>query len=213
MDLKKLFAKVFGYMAMGLIISFATAYIVSNNETMLTNIFTTSLYYFIFIAELVVVIFLSARAHKMHKITAITCFVLYSILTGLTLSIIFIAFKLSSIILVFLVTAVLFIILSLIGYKTNVDLTKIGVYLLVGLVGVVLVSLLNIFLGNSTLDLVISVITVIIFIGFVIYDVQKIKGLSDYVEEDNLAIIGALELYLDFINIFLNLLSILNRND
>ena len=98
MEFKRLFAKVFSYMAMGLIVSFATAYFVSNNETMLTNIFTTSLYYFIFIAELVVVIFLSARAHKMHKITAMTCFILYSILTGLTLSIIFVAFKLSSII-------------------------------------------------------------------------------------------------------------------
>ena len=196
-------------MFVGLFVTFATGIYVSTNENMIYNIFSTSAYWIIFVAELLVVIFLSARIHKMSLTTAIFSFLGYSVLSGLTFSSIFLLFNVSSIIFIFAVTSVLFLIFGLIGYFTNIDLSKMGIILLFGLIGIILVSVVNIFLGNPTLDLIISVIAVIIFVGFIAYDIQRIKAFSNVIDDENkVAIIGALELYLDFINLFIHLISI-----
>ena len=210
----KIFPKVFMWMFIGLLVTFGVGAFVMSNENMLYNIFETGLFYGIIIAELVVVIWLSARIHKMKEGTATILFLLYSGLTGLTFSSVFVAFEITSIMLVFGVTAILFAIFACIGFFTKVDLTKLGTILLMGLLGIIIVSIINLFLGNTTLDLILCCLGIIIFIAYVAYDMQKIKVLATTMEnEHKVAIIGALELYLDFINLFLRLLQLFGRSN
>ena len=207
----KIFTKVFAWMGIGLLITFLTSYLISTNETMLYNIFT-KFYIFIVIAEVVTVIILSARIRKLSPMTAKVMFCLYSFLTGLTFSIIFVVYEMSSIIYVFGITAILFFIFAFIGAKTNMDLTKIGTYLFMLLLGIIICEIINIFVGSETFDIVLTIIGLIIFIIYIAYDVNVIKSNALIIQdEDNLAIYGALQLYLDFINIFLKLLRLFGR--
>lgn len=213
MNINNVMKKVFLWMAIGLLITFATGYYVASNENMVYNIFTNGLHFVLAIVELVLVIVLSARINKMNPTTVKFLFAIYSFVTGLTFSVYFVIYELSSIIFVFLITAIVFGIFSLIGYTTKVDLTKLGTYLLVGLIGILICTIVNIFLGNGMFEIIICSISVIIFLGFTAYDVQKIKRLTNfYQNEDSLAIIGALELYLDFINIFIDLLRLFGKS-
>lgn len=210
----KVFEKVFMWMFIGLLITFLTGYVVSSNDNMLYNIFSGGTYFILIIIELVLVIYLSARIHKMQVTTARIVFILYSFVSGLTFGSIFIVFKMSSIMLIFLITAILFGIFALIGRFTKLDLTKVGTILLMMLFGIVICTFVNVFLKNDTLDLFVSYISIIVFLGFTAYDMQKIKMLSyEFDDEDKIAIIGALELYLDFINIFIDLLRIFGKRD
>lgn len=209
----KLYPKVFMWMFVGLLVTFITGFFVSTNENMLLSIFSGGKYFLLIIAELAVVIFLSARIHKMKSTTAKICFIIYSFLTGLTLSSIFVVYELESIMLIFLVAAFLFGVFGLIGYKTNIDLSKLGTILIMLLLGILLCTVVNIFLGNETFDIIICIVSIVVFLGFVAYDIQKIKRLENsMIESDNLAILGALELYLDFINIFLDLLRLFGNS-
>lgn len=209
----KLMPKVFLWMTLGLIVTFATGYVVSLNEKMLFNIFSSGIHWILVIAELILVLILSARAAKMNGITAKIFFLLYSFVSGLTFSSIFVIYNLTSILYIFVIAAVIFAIFGAIGYFTNFDLTRIGTYLLMGLIGVIVCMIINMFVGSSQFDLIISIIAILIFVGFTAYDVQKIKGLANSdIPEENVAIIGALELYLDYINIFLHLLSIIGNS-
>lgn len=210
----KLYSKMFMWMFIGLLVTFATGFYVSTNENMLYNIFSTGLYWVIFIAEFITVIVLSARINKMSQMAAQICFILYSFLTGLTFASIFVLFEISSIIFVFLATAIIFGIFAFIGYTTNIDLTKLGTILFMGLLGIIVVSIINIFVGNSMLDLILCWIGIIIFVGYIAYDIQKVKQMQYMMDEDKLAIFGALQLYLDFINLFIRLIQIFGkRND
>lgn len=209
----KLFARVYGWMFIGLMITFATAYYVSTSETMIQNIFSTSLYWIIFILEFALVVFLSSRAMKMQYSTAAIVFCFYSFVTGLTFSVFFLMFTMGSILFIFALTAILFGLFSILGFFTNIDLSKYSTFIFMGLIGIIIASLVNIFIGNTTLELIISWVTVGLFVGMTAYDVQKIKRFSDYgVNQNNMAIIGALELYLDFINIFISLLRIFGNS-
>lgn len=214
MENNKVFGKVFMWMFIGLLITFLTGYVVSSNDNMLYNIFSGGTYFILIIIELVLVVYLSARIHKMQVTTARIVFILYSFVSGLTFGSIFIVFKMSSIMLIFLITAILFGIFALIGRFTKLDLTKVGTILLMMLLGIVICTFVNVFLKNDTLDLFVSYISIIVFLGFTAYDMQKIKMLSyEFDDEDKIAIIGALELYLDFINIFIDLLRIFGKRD
>ncbi len=206
----KLMSKTFFWMCIGLFITFATGYFVSHNEMMIINIFKNSTYLILCIVELALVIILSAKARTMSKNAARIFFILYSFTTGLTFSSIFIVYQITSILYVFLLAAVVFLVFGLIGYFTNLDLTRIGTYLMMALFAVIICFLINLFTNSDTFDLIISIISLLVFIGFTAYDVQKIKRLGEEgdIPEDNLSIIGALELYLDYINIFLDLLRI-----
>ena len=208
----KIFSKVFFWMFIGLAITFGVGYYVSINSNMLYNVFNT--YYLVLvIAELVVVIWLSARIRKMKPMTAKILFCLYSFLTGLTFSSIFVVYKITSIVYVFGITSLIFLIFALIGYFTKIDLTKIGIYLFMALLGVIICSIVNIFIGSETFDLGLTIICLIIFIIYIAYDIQIIKrNLYMIGEEDNLAIYGALQLYIYFINIFLRLLQLFGRS-
>lgn len=209
---KNIFAKVFLWMFIGLLITFGTSFYVSTQEFLAWNVLKLGWVWFII--ELAIVIFLAARITKMSLFTAKLSFALYSFVTGLMLSYIFIIFSLPSILLVFGAAALMFGVFGLYGYFTKVDLTKISSILAMGLVGIIIVSLINIFLGNAMVDTIISIVGIVIFTLFVVYDIQKIKSFSSFsnIPTDNLAIYGALQLYLDFINIFLNLLNLFGNS-
>ena len=149
----------------------------------------------------------------MQPTTAKISYLLYTFFSGLTFASLFVVYKLESIILVFAVTAILFLVFALIGQFTKLDLSKIGTYLVMMLIGIILCTIVNLFLQNSTFDIVISAISIIVFLGFIAYDIQKLKRLNGFITEDNLAIIGAFELYLDFINIFIDLLRLFGKSD
>ena len=209
----KLLSKSFLWMCIGLLVTFVTGFGVSMNERMLENIFGGSGFWILVILEFVLVIVLSARVMKMNPTTAKISFILYSFVSGLTFSSIFVVYELTSIMMIFLISAIIFGIMAFIGYTTKVDLSMVGFYLLMALLGVILVSIINIFLGNGTLEIIICIICLLLFIGITAYDVQKIRALeSTGLPEDNLAIYGALELYLDFINIFLQILELFAKN-
>ena len=208
----KLFSKVFMWMAIGLLVTFATAWFVSTNETMITNIFSKTTYILLIILEFAAVIYLSVRVMKMEPSTAKCVFLLYSVLSGLTFSSIFIYYQLSSIVYIFLLTALFFGLLSLVGYTTKKDMTKIGRICIIGLIVVIITAIINVFVGSTMLDLILSILILILFIGITIYDIQKIKRLEHTgIPIENLAIYGALDLYLDFINIFIQLLRLFGR--
>lgn len=208
----KNYSKIFMWMCIGLLVTFATGFFVSTNENMLVSIFSSGMYFILIIAELATVIFLTARLHKMSETTAKISFIFYSFLTGLTFSSIFVVYELTSIIYVFLVSALLFGVFAVIGATTNIDLSKIGTILLMLLFGIIICTLINMFIGSESFDLVLCIIGLIVFMIYVAYDMQKIKQLESIYDGDKLAIIGALELYLDFINIFLRLLELFGKN-
>ena len=149
----------------------------------------------------------------MSKTTAIVCYGLYSLITGLTLSGIFIIYKLSSIIYIFLISAVLFLIFAIIGKTTKLDLSKFGTLLFMVLLGIIILSIVNIFLGLEGLDFIIAIVSIIVFLGYIAYDMQKVRDLVVVVGEDKAAIFGAFQLYLDFINVFIDLLRLFGKSN
>lgn len=212
----KFLSKVFGWMFIGLLITFGTGFLVSSNENMLINILSGPGLAVILIMELLLVIFLSARIAKMSSSVAKASFILYSFVNGLFFSTYFVEFEISSLIFVFLITAIIFGIFALIGATTKLDLTKMGTYLLMGLIGIIICGVINIFVDSSSFDFILSVVGVILFLGYTAYDVKMIMNSDKFsmIPEENLAIYGALELYLDFINLFIRLIEFFGkRND
>ena len=213
MDINKIFSKVFLWMFIGLAITFGVAYYVSMNDNMVYNLFSGSKYFIFWILEFVVVIVLSARIHKLNPLTAKVLFLLYSALTGFTLSSVFILYDIISIVYTFAITSGLFLVFGLLGYFTKIDLTRIGIYLVMALFGVIIASLINMFIGSEVFDLGLCIIALVIFLAYIAYDIQLIKknmyGISN---EDNLVIYGALQLYLDFINLFIRLLRFFGKS-
>lgn len=209
--MNNILSKVFLWMFVGLLITFLTGYYVSLNEFALARIFSGHTYIFIALIEFILVIYLSARITKMSPTTARICFLLYSFVTGITFGSIFIVYEITSIIYTFLITAVVFGLFAIIGKTTKFDLTKVGSYLIIGLFGVIICSIVNIFLKSSGFEMILSIVTVLIFLGLTAYDVQKIQRLEGIIPEENLPIYGALELYLDFINIFIELLKFFGK--
>lgn len=208
--------RVFGWMFIGLIITGLTALYTAANETVMMSIRSSGFtFYGLMILELVFVWFISSRAMKIEYGVAAAAFLLYSVLNGLTLSIIFWAYTGQSIALAFFMTAGFFGFMSVYGLVTKTDLTSLGSLFLVGLIGLIIVSIVNIFLHSSTLYWIISYVGVILFLGLTAYDSQKIKAISLHYmgteKERNVAIVGALTLYLDFINLFLYILRILGK--
>lgn len=210
----KIMSKVFLWMFIGLAITFVTGSYISNNPSLILDIFKGANVFIIFILEFLLVIFLTSRIHKMSPTTARIMFIIYSFITGITFSAIFVVYSISSIIYVFLATAIIMLVFALIGFYTNIDLTKIGTMLLMMIIGILIMSIINIFIANETLDLTICIISIIVFVIYIAFDIQKVKQLyeSNYMREENIAIYGALQLYLDFINIFIDLLRLFGDN-
>lgn len=172
----------------------------------------STLAYVVMFAPLLFVLAMSFGINKMSLPVLIGTFVAYSIINGISFSFIFFVYNIGSIYKVFLSTAGLFALMAIAGYTTKTDLTKMGSLLMIGLIGIVIASLINLFMRSPGMDYVISIIGVIIFTGLTAYDVQKIKNIGeqagDSTESRKYAVMGALTLYLDFINLFLFLLRL-----
>ncbi len=211
---------VYNWMAIGLALTGFTSYYVANNETAMQLIYgTPGLLIILIIAELGFVFFLSARIQKIQATTATALFVIYSILNGITLSFIFLAYTATSIVSTFLICAITFLACSIYGMVTKKDLTSLGGFMFMGLIGIVIASVVNIFLQSSGMQMIISYIGVIVFIGLTAYDTQKLKNMSVSIPDNATgamirkgAIMGALTLYLDFINLFIMLLRIFGNS-
>ena len=210
-------AKVFNWMAIGLGLTGVFAMIVSNSPTIQQTIFGNPILFFgLIIGELGMVIYLSARIQKMTAQKATAIFLLYSILNGITLSAVFLAYTAASITVTFFVTAGMFGSMAVYGFVTKKDLSGMGSFLMMGLIGIIIAAVVNMFVQSSMMTFIISAIGVIVFTGLTAYDVQKISkmGAGGIMESGDAAIrkgaiIGALALYLDFINLFLMLLHFL----
>lgn len=212
---------VYNWMAIGLGITGFVAYYVANTESLRQLIFGNQILFFgLIIAEFGLVIAISARIQKMQASTATALFVLYSALNGATLSLIFLIYTASSITSTFFICAGTFVTCSIYGWTTKRDLTSVGGFMTMGLIGIIIASVVNIFLRSSAMYMIISYIGVIVFVGLTAYDTQHLKNMA-MTQPDGLeagvvrkgAILGALKLYLDFINLFLMLLRIFgNRN-
>jgi len=212
-------AKVFNWMATGLGVTGLIALLTSESGLAL-SIASSPIFFILIIAELGLVFFLSARVEKIKAGTASLMFYTYAVLNGLTLSVIFLAYTRASIAGTFFITAGMFAAMAVYGTVTKRDLSGFGSFLFMGLIGIIIASIVNIFLNSSSLYWAISLIGVFIFTGLTAYDVQKIKnmgerGILEQGEEaiKKGAIMGALALYLDFINLFLMLLRFFGNRD
>ena len=210
---KSIFSKIYMWVFVGLLITFASGFYLTTSEQLIYLVFGTSLYWIIFVAQIVIAIVLPVRLNKMNSVMATVLYLAYTLLTGLTFGSIFLMFEIDSILFVFLVSALVFLIFAAIGRFTNMDITKIGTFLFMALIGVIILEVINIFLMNNSLNMFLCIIGLILFLGYTAYDIQKIKQMNEYgMDKDKLAIIGAFDLYLDFINIFLRLLQIFGKS-
>ena len=213
-----LMRKVFVWMTLALAITGLTAYGVATSPTILSLIFSSKVTFFgLIIAEFALVFAISGAINRLSLSTATLLFILYSVINGATLSTIFFAFSVATIGKVFFITAGTFGAMALVGYTTKTDLTSMGKLLFMALLGIIIASVVNMFVGSSGLDLILSYVGVLVFVGLTAYDTQKIKQMCQSAPDagesaQKLALIGALSLYLDFINLFLYLLRIFGNN-
>jgi len=208
---------VYNWMGIGLALTGFIAYFVSNNAQIQNLIFGNKLVFFgLIIAELALVYIISARVNKIQASTATSLFILYAALNGATLASLFLVYTSSSITSTFFICSATFVACSIFGMTTKRDLTSMGGFMTMGLIGIIIASVVNMFIKSSAMNMIISYIGVIVFVGLTAYDTQKLKhmamtqpsGLEAGVIRKG-AILGALSLYLDFINLFIMLLSIL----
>lgn len=205
--------KVYSWMTLALVVTALTAMFVAHSESILGLIFGNSAIPFILmLVEVGVVIYLSARINSISFNTAITLFGVYSVLNGVVLSVILLVYDLTTIYAAFFATAGTFGAMSFIGYTTKKDLSGLGGILTMSLIGLIIASLVNVFLHNDMLTSIITYAGVFIFVGLTAYDTQKIKQMlafSNGADQRKIGILGALSLYLDFINLFLYILRLL----
>jgi uncharacterized protein len=209
--------RVYNYMGSGLLLSGIVAYAVANTPAVMQVIFGTPLMWVVMLAPLGLVMFLSARIEKMSAGAAQATFWVFAALMGASLASIFVVYTQTSIVRVFMITAVTFGAMSLYGYTTKKDLSAWGSFLMMGLIGIIVASIVNIFLASAMMQWVISVIGVLVFTGLTAYDTQKIKEMYSHADGEatmsKKAIMGALRLYLDFINLFLMLLALFGNRE
>ncbi|MCI8347244.1 MAG: Bax inhibitor-1/YccA family protein [Bacilli bacterium] len=210
----RIYSKMFNWLFIGLLITFISGYSLSLNETLLMNILSIGVFPII-IVELIIAFAMGFFIKKLSPLMTKIFYIIYSITTGVTFGTIFLAYRMDSIITIFLVAALLFGLLAFYGYKTKKDITKIGTLLFVALLASLIVSVLNVFIFKSSgLEFGLSLLIIIVFLGYVAYDMNNIKYLVNELDEDKAAVYGAFQLYLDFINIFIRLLELFGkRND
>jgi hypothetical protein len=219
LNLQAVMTRVYAWMTAGLLATGAIAFFVANTGLAAILISSPIIYFGLFIVELIIVFVLISRVEKMSAGMATGMFMGYSLLNGLTLSLIFLVYTTESIASTFMITGVTFGVMSLYGYTTKQDLSKIGNILFMALIGFIIASVVNIFLRSEALYWIVTYAGILIFVGLTAWDTQKIKRMSmniasnDEVNIQRLAILGALMLYLDFINLFLLLLRVLGNRD
>lgn len=210
-------SKVFGTMFLGLLVTAFAALFTATSDTLMELFYGNNLVFVLVFAELAIVFILSARIGKMGYTASQLMFYAYAVINGITLASIFYVYELGTIYVSFFTAAISFGVMAIYGMVTKKDLTKIGNILMMALIGIIVAMLINLFVGNETFDIIISFSAVAVFVGLVAYDTQKLKSYyylssGDYQMQRKIAIMGALSLYLDFINIFLQLLRIFGSN-
>ncbi len=204
--------KIYNYMALALLVSGGAAYFAGTSEAFISTIAANPvLMWVVMLAPLGLVLFFSFRIHRLQLQTAQILFWVYSVAVGLSLFWIFAAYTQTSIVKAFAITAATFASMSLYGYTTKRDLTSIGQFMIMGLFGLIIAMLVNLFLQSSALEFAISIIAVVVFVGLIAYDTQKLKSwyyqaASNTELLGKYALMGALNLYLDFINLFIHIL-------
>ena len=210
-----LMRKVYLWMTLALVITGFTAYYVAHNETLMTALVTNQiLFWGLVIGELALVIGLSAAINKLSLTVATLMFVIYSVVNGATMSFIFLVYTYSSITNVFFISAGTFAAMALFGYFTKADLSSMGKILMMALIGIIIATIVNFFTKSDGLAMILNYLGVLVFVGLTAYDSQKIKNMMMAAPDagevaQKMALLGALSLYLDFINLFLYLLRIL----
>ena len=211
----KFIASVYKWMSIALMVTGLVAYYVSENQFLIDAIMTNKIVYFgLFISHFILVIYLVSQIEKIKFETASLVFLLYSILNGVTFSLVFYIYTADSIASTFLVTSVTFIVMSLYGYYTKKDLTTIGNLAFMALIGIIIASIVNFFLKSTLLYWIVTYVGILVFVGLIAYDTQKLKNMKlgkDIDTVNKQSILGALSLYLDFVNLFLMLLRLLGN--
>ena len=209
--------RVYGKMFLGLLATAITSYVMLSSESLMMTLINNSIIFWVLmIAELALVFGISGAINQLSTGTATALFYVYSVLNGVTLTPIFLTYTASSIAHTFLITSVTFGAMTAFGYFTKQDLSKFGSFLFMALIGLIVASLVNLFLGSDTLEWIISLVGIAIFIGLTAWDTQRIKemaAMTDPSQVGKVATLGALSLYLDFINLFLYLLRIFGSRD
>ncbi len=214
-----LMRKVYVWMTLALAITGFTAYAVANSPGILQTIYTNQiLFWGLIIAEFALVFGVSAAINKLSLTTATLMFILYSVINGALLSYIFLAYTASSVATVFFITAGTFAAMAIVGYTTKTDLSSMGKILFMALIGLIIATIVNLFIKSSGFTLILSYVGVLIFVGLTAWDSQKIKQMLLQAPDagegaQKLALLGALTLYLDFINLFIYLLRIFGRRE
>lgn len=217
--LPALMRKVYVWMTLALVITGFTAYAVATTPNLQEMILlNTWVMWGLIIAEFALVMGISWGINKLSLTTATLLFILYSVVNGATLSVIFVAYSMGTISKVFFITAGTFAVMAFIGYVTKTDLSKLGKILFMALIGIIIATIVNTFVKSSGLDLILSYLGVLVFVGLTAYDTQKIKQMlwqaGDLSEgAQKIALLGALSLYLDFVNLFLYMLRIFGRRN
>ena len=209
-------SRVYGWMTLALVISGVTAFLAATNETIIRLTIGNGFGFLILaVAELALVWWLTASIHKISSGAAFFAFIVYSVLNGVTLSSVFLVYKIESIFMVFFISAGMFAAMAVYGTVTKSSLSSFGKFFAMALVGIIIASLVNFLLRSPMLDWFLSIITVVLFTGLTAYDAQKMLAVSNNASDDEVfkkaSVIGALELYLDFINIFLAMLRLFGR--
>lgn len=200
--------RVYGHMGLAVLTSMIVSLFVSSSPALMAFFFTGAMKWVVIFAPLVAIFALGFGIYKLSKPAATFALHGFAALMGLSFSTIFIVYNIGSIVSAFMGGAILFGVMSFYGYFTKKDLSSLGSFLLVGLIAIIIASIVNIFIGSSVMAMVISAIAIIIFLGMTAYDTQQIREMVSYENNGNLEILGALTLYLDFINLFLNLLQL-----
>jgi len=207
--------RVYNHMFVAVLISMAAGWFVSTSPGLMQFLFTGVTKWIVMFLPLVAVLALSFGIEKLNATQARAAFYGFAVIMGISFAAIFAVFTTASIVMAFMSAAILFGTMSLYGYFTRRDLTSIGQFLFIGLIAIVIASIVNIFVGSSTMTMVISAIAIIVFLGLTAYDTQRIREMVT-VEgyNQNMEILGALSLYLNFINLFINLLQLFgNRTE
>jgi uncharacterized protein len=213
-EINSAMARVYGHMSLAVVISMLASMLVASSPALMALLFGTGLKWVIMFAPLVAILGMSLAYEKMSKSTIQILLYAFAVLMGVSFATIFVVFQIGSIVSAFMGAAVLFGTLTFYGYFTKKDLSSWGTFLLVGLIAVILASIINIFIGSSALAMTISAIAILVFLGLTAYDTQRIREMVTYENDGKAEVMGALSLYLNFINIFLSLLQLFgNRND
>lgn len=202
-------SSVFKWLFLGLVVTFGIGYAITLNDDLVYTLLTN--WTIIIIVELLVGLGLSIFINKISDTTAKVLYLIYAALTGITFAVIFLAFEMTSILWVLVATAVIFGIFGFIGKKIKMDLTGFGTFLLISLLGMLVLGFINIFIANEALDLTVCFVSLLIFVGYVVFDINRIMKLRDQQLDEKYAVFWAFQLYLDIINIIIKLLRLFGK--